>query len=190
VKLKAGGPLLITHHGLSGPGVLKLSAWGARILHEQDYRFSIKINWLPDLTQTDLECTLTDKRNTWGKRRVRGHSPFSSIPKRLWDNLCNASGITTETLFSQLNKEQTNQLLSELSMGQFQVSGKSINKDEFVTCGGIRLKDVNLKTMESKIQSGLYFAGEVLDIDGVTGGFNFQNAWTSGYLAGTAIAER
>ena len=189
MKIKASGPLLITHHGLSGPGILKLSAWGARDLHARDYQFSIKINWLPNLTQEDLETTLTDKRQTWGKRRVRGHSPFLEISKRLWDSLCAHSNIASETLFSQLNKEQNCQLLTELSTGRFQVSGKSINKDEFVTCGGVKLKDVNLKTMESKIQPHLYFAGEVLDIDGVTGGFNFQNAWTSGYLAGTAIAD-
>ncbi len=189
MKLTAHGPLLITHHGLSGPGILKLSAWGARQLHEKEYRFQIKINWLPDIALSELETSLTAKRQTWGKRRVRGHSPFETIPKRLWDRLCEAAGITTEIIWSQLGKDSTRQLISELNAGSFQVSGKSINKDEFVTCGGVKLKDVNLKTMESKLQPGLYFAGEVLDIDGITGGFNFQNAWTSGYLAGSAIAE-
>lgn len=189
MKLKAAGPLLITHHGLSGPGILKLSAWGARELHERDYQFQIKINWLPNIAITELENILASKRQTWGKRRVRGHCPFEDIPKRLWASLCEAAGISTDTIWSQLGKEPTRQLVNELSRGSFQVSGKSINKDEFVTCGGVKLKDVNLKTMESKLQPGLYFAGEVLDIDGITGGFNFQNAWTSGYLAGTAIAN-
>lgn len=188
MKLKAAGPLLITHHGLSGPGILKLSAWGARDLHERDYLFQIKINWLPEVTDTELESTFSAKRKNWGKRRVRGHCPFEAIPKRLWDRLCEAAGIASDTIWSQLSKENTRQLIKELSAGGYQVSGKSINKDEFVTCGGVKLKDVNLKTMESKLQPGLYFAGEVLDIDGITGGFNFQNAWTSGYLAGTAIA--
>ena len=189
MKLQAAGPLLITHHGLSGPGILKLSAWGARELSEQGYRFQIKINWLPEIALTEVESTLTAKRQTWGKRRVRGHSAFEAIPKRLWGKLCSAAGVSTETLWSQLSKEHTRQLITELHAGSFQVSGKSINKDEFVTCGGVKLKDVNLKTMESKIQPNLYFAGEVLNIDGITGGFNFQNAWTSGYLAGTAIAD-
>ncbi len=189
MKLKATGPLLITHHGLSGPGILKLSAWGARDLHDRDYRFHIKINWLPNIKVAELESKLVSKRQTWGKRRVRGHCPFEAIPKRLWDRLCEAAGISTDTIWSQLGKEPTHKLITELNAGSFQVSGKSINKDEFVTCGGVKLKDVNLKTMESKLQPGLYFAGEVLDIDGITGGFNFQNAWTSGYLAGTAIAD-
>ncbi|MBK1853378.1 NAD(P)/FAD-dependent oxidoreductase [Verrucomicrobiaceae bacterium 5K15] len=190
MKLKATGPLLITHHGLSGPGILKLSAWGARDLSERDYRFQIKINWLPELSQAEIEAALTDKRQTWGKRRVPGHCPFEPIPKRLWNQLCQAAGISAETLWSQLNKDQTRKLVTELSAGSFAVSGKSINKDEFVTCGGVKLHEVNLKTMESKIQPGLYFAGEVLDIDGITGGFNFQNAWTSGHLAGMAVAAR
>lgn len=190
MKLKATGPLLITHHGLSGPGILKLSAWGARDLSERDYRFQIKINWLPELSQAEIEAALTDKRQTWGKRRVPGHCPFEPIPKRLWNQLCQSAGISAETLWSQLNKDQTRKLVTELSAGSFAVSGKSINKDEFVTCGGVKLHEVNLKTMESKIQPGLYFAGEVLDIDGITGGFNFQNAWTSGHLAGMAVAAR
>jgi len=189
MKLKASGPLLITHHGLSGPGILKLSAWGARELHDRDYRFQININWLPEVSLSDLEKTLADKRQTWGKRRVRGHSPFETLPKRLWDKFCEAAGVSSETIWSQLSKKHTRSLIEELSSGTFQVSGKSINKDEFVTCGGVKLKDVNLKTMESKIQPGLYFAGEILDIDGITGGFNFQNAWTSGHLAGSAVAN-
>lgn len=187
-KLSASGPLLVTHHGLSGPAVLKLSAWGARELHDRDYRFQVRINWLPDMAAGDVERALAANRSHWGKRRVCGHSPFGVLPKRLWQRLCRAAGVAAETTWSQLQKEHSRRLVTELTAGTFQVSGKSINKDEFVTCGGVRLQDVNLKTMESKIRPGLYFAGEILDIDGVTGGFNFQNAWTTGHLAGTAVA--
>jgi predicted Rossmann fold flavoprotein len=184
-KLSANGPLLITHHGLSGPGILKLSAWGARELHDQGYRFPISINWLPG---QDIKATLWETRQGWGKRRVRGRAPFEGFPKRLWEQLCIAAGVVDDCIWSQLDKTTSARLLTELGSGKFRVTGKSINKDEFVTCGGVRLPDVNLKTMESKIQPGLYFAGEVLDIDGITGGFNFQNAWTSGYLAGASAA--
>lgn len=185
MKLEARGPLLITHHGLSGPGILKTSAWGARELHEKDYQFSININWLPE---KNAEAQLIKTRQEWGKRKVRGRAPFETIPKRLWEKLCIAAGIKEDCLWSQLSKENTQHLIRELTTGHYQVSGKSINKDEFVTCGGVKLPDVNLKTMESKIQPNLYFAGEILNIDGITGGFNFQNAWTSGHLAGVAAA--
>ncbi|MCP5534914.1 MAG: NAD(P)/FAD-dependent oxidoreductase [Akkermansiaceae bacterium] len=186
MKPSQSGPLLITHHGLSGPGILKLSAWRARELHDRGYQFPININWLPHQA---VEDTLRHTRQDWGKRRVCGRAPFDPFPKRLWDRLCRSAGIADDCIWSQLSKNSTRQLCRELTGGTYQVSGKSINKDEFVTCGGVPLKDVNLKTMESKITPGLYFAGEILDIDGVTGGFNFQNAWTSGYIAGSAVAE-
>ncbi len=186
IKLSADGPLLITHHGLSGPGILKLSAWGARPLHALDYQFSIAINWTPDI---DVADTFRQIRSQHGKRKVCSRAPFEQFPKRLWKRLCIASEIPDECSWSQLSKDSSNQLIQELTRGAFKVSGKSINKDEFVTCGGVKLSDVNMKTLESKITPGLYFAGEVLDIDGITGGFNFQNAWTTGYLSGTAIAE-
>ncbi|NWK56098.1 NAD(P)/FAD-dependent oxidoreductase [Verrucomicrobiaceae bacterium N1E253] len=186
-KLEASGPVLITHHGLSGPAVLKLSAWGARKLHSSDYRFSIQINWLPGI---DAMTQLQQLRSTWGKRRVASHSPFDAIPKRLWRNLCTAAGIPPDCLWSQVPKPSLQQLAHELNHGEYQVTGKSTNKDEFVTCGGVKLPDINLKSMESKLTPGLYFAGEILDIDGITGGFNFQNAWTTGYLAGTAAAAQ
>lgn len=182
-KLTASGPLLITHHGLSGPGILRLSAWGARTLSKLNYQFSIVVNWLPN---DDIPTTLTDIRQTWGKRKVIGRAPFEQFPKRLWQNLCAAAGIADSCLWSQLSKEHANRLIKELTAGEFQVSGKSINKDEFVTCGGVPLHEVDLRTMESKLTPGLYFAGEILNIDGITGGFNFQNAWTTGFLAGTA----
>lgn len=193
IKLTATGPLLITHHGLSGPGVLKLSAWGARELHDCGYQFPIAINWLHGLSPNQIETTLANTRQNWGKRRVRSRAPFENLPapfpKRLWERLCIAAGVDENCIWSQLNRECSRRLLTELTAGKFEVSGKSINKDEFVTCGGVRLPDINLKTMESKLRPGLYFAGEILDIDGITGGFNFQNAWTSGYLAGTAAAN-
>ena len=157
-KLSARGPLLITHHGMSGPGVLKTSAWGARELHDQDYRFQISINWLPD---QDVGAQLNNTRKDWGKRKVRGRAPFEAFPKRLWEKLCIAAGISDDCIWSQLNKGSSQKLIKELTAGSYPVSGKSINKDEFVTCGGVKLPDVNLKTMESKIQPGLYFAGEV-----------------------------
>ena len=187
IKLNAVGPLLITHHGLSGPGILKLSAWGARDLHQLDYQFTVTINWLPG---ADVAQTLNQERSHHGKRKVCSRAPFEHFPKRLWKRLCIASNIADDCTWSQLSKENTNRLTEELSCGQFEVSGKSINKDEFVTCGGVKINEVNMKTLQSKITPGLYFAGEVLDIDGITGGFNFQNAWTTGHLAGTAAAEK
>jgi len=186
IKLTTRGPLLITHHGLSGPGILKLSAWGARELNQRSYQFDIKINWLPE---ENVTIRMTEIRQKWGKRRVRGRAPFENFPKRLWDRLCTSADVSDDCIWSQLGKGPIKNLTDELSSGTYHVSGKSINKDEFVTCGGVRLPDVNLKTMESKITPGLYFAGEVLDIDGITGGFNFQNAWTSGFLAGSAAAN-
>ena len=143
------------------------------------------MNWAPGQNTSAL---LTDTRQTWGKRMVRSQAPMENLPKRLWQRLCDAADISSDCTWSQLDKASTQRLATELSSGQYQVSGKSTNKDEFVTCGGVALKEVNLKTMESKLVPGLYFAGEVLDVDGITGGFNFQNAWTSGRLAGLAIA--
>ncbi|MFK7911891.1 MAG: NAD(P)/FAD-dependent oxidoreductase [Akkermansiaceae bacterium] len=187
MKLHANGPLLITHNGLSGPGILKLSAWGARELNTRDYRFAITVNWTPSHNAAEV---ISNTRQSWGKRMVRSQAPFEKLPKRLWQRLCDAAGISDACTWSQLSKTHTQQLVSEITQGQFQVSGKSTNKDEFVTCGGVPLKEVNLTTMESKLVAGVYFAGEILDIDGITGGFNFQNAWTSGRLAGLAIAHQ
>jgi len=185
-NLQTSGPLLITHHGLSGPAILKLSAWGARTFHQQQYQFSIHINWLPD---TDVADVLTHTRSTWGKRKIFTRPPFEGFPKRLWHSLCTAASVPDDLTWAQLSKTTLNQITHQLTNATFSVSGKSINKDEFVTCGGVKLKDVNLRTMESKLTPGLYLAGEILDIDGVTGGFNFQNAWTTGYLAGTASIQ-
>ena len=183
-KLSSEGPLLITHWGVSGPGILRISAWGARELYDLNYKFQIVVNWLPD---QEVSSTFTDLRNSAGKRQIHKRSPFAEIPKRLWSRLATRAGITDTAIWSQLSKVQTNALIDQLTKCTFQVQGKSINKDEFVTCGGVPLHEINLKTMESKLHQGLYFAGEVMNVDGITGGFNFQNAWTSGHLAGSNI---
>ncbi|WP_018969098.1 NAD(P)/FAD-dependent oxidoreductase [Rubritalea marina] len=185
-KLQASGPLLITHWGLSGPGILRVSAWGARELAERDYQFDIQVNWLPGL---DAAAQVKRLRNEWGKRQLSTRSPFPAISKRLWTRFLSCAGIPENQTWAQLSKHHSQELCTLLNRCTFQVLGKSINKDEFVTAGGVVLKEVALKTMQSKLHQGLYFAGEVLNIDGITGGFNFQNAWTSGHHAGRAIAS-
>ncbi|MBW8172144.1 NAD(P)/FAD-dependent oxidoreductase [Ornithinimicrobium sp. Arc0846-15] len=186
-KLKSRGPLLITHWGLSGPGILKISAWGARELAQRDYQFDITVNWLPD---SDPAATIAAKRMSDGKRQLSARSPFKTITKRHWLRFLETTGIGETTTWSELGKAAANKLVNELTNAAFRVSGKATNKDEFVTCGGVSLKEINFKTMESKLVPGLYFAGEVMDVDGITGGFNFQNAWTSGFHAGSDIAAR
>jgi len=184
-KLSSEGPLLITHWGMSGPGILKISAWGARQLSEMGYKFQISINWVPN---EDPQQIINKQRTEGGKRQVGTYSPFSDVPKRLWHSFLKAANISDTTLWSQLTKPLTEKLIYQLTESKFHVDGKSLNKDEFVTCGGVQLKEINLKTMESKLNKGIYFAGEVMDIDGITGGFNFQNAWTTGYHAGISVA--
>jgi predicted Rossmann fold flavoprotein len=186
-KLSSRGPVLITHWGLSGPGILKISAQGARELAEHDYRFDISVNWLPD---ADPAAVIAEKRLSEGKRQLSGRSPFASIAKRLWLRLVVAAEVPDATTWAQLSKTQAAQLVSQLTASTFAVSGKSTNKDEFVTCGGVSLNEINFQTMASKLVQGLYFAGEVIDVDGVTGGFNFQNAWTNGFHAGSDIASQ
>ncbi len=186
-KLRSSGPVLITHWGMSGPGILKISAWGARELAERGYRFDISVNWLPEI---DPAAVVAEKRLSEAKRQLSSRSPFDSIPKRLWVRLLAAADVPDTTTWSQLSKTQAARLLSQLTTSTFTVSGKSTNKDEFVTCGGISLDEIDFRTMESKLVQRLYFAGEVTDVDGVTGGFNFQNAWTTGFHAGSDIAAR
>lgn len=185
-KLQAEGPLLVTHWGLSGPGVLRISAWGARQLHEMNYQCELSINWLPGHQPLQQ---LQQTRQQWGKRQVGTKSPFPEIAKRLWESIVLHASIPKETLWSQLTKQQIDNLTQGLTNATFTVNGQSLNKDEFVTCGGVLLKDIQLKTMQSKLVSNLYFAGEVMNVDGITGGFNFQNAWCSGYHAGRHIAQ-
>ncbi len=185
-KLASDGPVLITHWGMSGPGILKISSWGARQLSDCGYKFQICINWVPKIDPAEV---IAIQRNEAGKRQVTTYSPFPDIPKRLWHSFLKAANIGEKTLWSQLTKDLTDKLIYQLTESKFHVDGKSLNKDEFVTCGGVLLKEINLKNMESKLNKGIYFAGEIMDIDGVTGGFNFQNAWTSGYHAGMDVAS-
>lgn len=188
VGLRECAPLLVTHWGLSGPAVLRLSAWGARVLHDLDYRFTLHVNWLPQLKAETIANHLQSRRNTQGAKLVV-NSPVAPLSARLWEALVLASGITRETRWSALTRAAQHALSQQLMRSEFQVKGKSLNKEEFVTCGGVRLKEVDFKTMQSRVCPGLFFAGEVLDIDGITGGFNFQAAWTTGWIAGQALAS-
>ena len=188
-KLTTEGPLLLTHWGMSGPAILKLSAWGAREFAESNYNFTIEINWVPELNQTALSKKLNEIRIAEARKQIATFSPLP-IPQRLWERLLIAAEINPTTPWAHINNQQLDKLYKQLTQAEFKVTGKSMFKDEFVTCGGVKLSEINFKTMESRKQPGLFFAGEVLDIDGVTGGFNFQNAWTTGWLAGQAVAER
>ncbi|MEN3368173.1 MAG: hypothetical protein V7609_316 [Verrucomicrobiota bacterium] len=187
-RLRERGPLLITHDGVSGPAILRLSAWGARDLHELDYNFNLRVNWLPDLHDEEIRAQLQLFRRTNPNRLVI-NSPLAPLPSRLWEQLALAAGIDRDIRWTTLAREKAYALATLLTRTVLKVNGKSLNKDEFVTCGGVNLREINFKTMESRITSGLYFAGELLDIDGITGGFNFQAAWTTGWIAGHAMAD-
>ena len=187
-KLTTEGPLLLTHWGMSGPAILKLSAWGARQFAECNYQFSIEINWVPEFSQTTLSKKLNEIRITEARKQIATFSPLP-IPQRFWERLLIAAEINPTTPWAHINNQQLEKLYKQLTQAEFKVTGKSMFKDEFVTCGGVKLSEINFKTMESRKQPGLFFAGEVLDIDGVTGGFNFQSAWTTGWLAGQAAGE-
>lgn len=184
--LEQDGPMLITHWGLSGPSVLKLSAWGARMLSACNYQAALTVNFLPDLKADEISKKLADFKLQNGKKRV-GSEKLFSIPARYWGRLVHAAGIAEETVWSSISKKQMNALVTELSAARFAVLGKGIFKEEFVTAGGVSLKEVDFKTMQSRVCPGLFLAGEILDIDGVTGGFNFQSAWTTGWIAGKGI---
>ncbi len=185
-SLEEEGPLLITHWGLSGPAVLKLSAWGARILHEKKYEGNLQINWVPDFSQEALWEKLVELKSLYPSRYVVSEG---ILPKSLWKALVNAANIPSDKKYSSLSKQAMRDLMEELQRGKFALRGKGIYKQEFVTAGGVSLNDVDFQTLESKKCKGLYFAGEVLDIDGITGGFNFQNAWTTAWIAGQSIGK-
>jgi hypothetical protein len=187
-KLEAAGPLLITHWGMSGPGILRLSAWGARELFDKKYQFLIQVNWLNDVTFEEAMDTLKNLKQEHAKKAVSKKSPFE-FANRLWESLVAASGIAEEIKWADLSKQQLTNLANQLTNGEFQVNGKSTFKEEFVTAGGIDLKEINFKTMESKLHENLYFAGEVVNVDAITGGFNFQNAWTSGFIVANSISK-
>jgi predicted Rossmann fold flavoprotein len=187
--LQQTGALLITHWGVSGPAVLKLSAWGARALHDQRYQATLQINWLPKLTSEQVRQQLLEFKETQSKRAIATHNPFM-LPRRLWHYFVAVRvGAAPESRWADFSKKAITQLVQDLTQTRYPIKGKSAFKEEFVTCGGVRLKDVDFKTMESRLCPGLFFAGEVLDIDGVTGGFNFQSAWTTGWLAGQAMGK-
>ncbi|MFV9483846.1 NAD(P)/FAD-dependent oxidoreductase [Christiangramia sp. ASW11-125] len=186
-KLSSDGPLLITHWGFSGPAILKLSAWGARALNELQYKFSIKVNWTPGENELSIIETLKDLKQEHSKQQVYKRAQFD-LPKRLWHSLVLASGISQDSKWADLNKQQLSNLGVQLTAAEFKVNGKSTFKEEFVTAGGIDLKEVDFQTFESKLHPNLYFAGEILNIDAITGGFNFQNAWTGGFLAAKAMS--
>jgi predicted Rossmann fold flavoprotein len=185
-KLEQTGIVLITHWGLSGPAVLKLSAWGARTMQECNYQLPLLINWLPEYNLETLRQYFLRLKIEIPKKQIYSYSPLG-LPKRLWQSLVINSGVTPQTIWAELAKKNLNTLVEELTQGKYSIEGKGVFKEEFVTCGGVSLKEVDFKTMESKICPGLYFAGEILDIDGVTGGFNFQSAWTTAWLAGQAM---
>ena len=186
-RLKTEGPLLITHWGMSGPGILRLSAWGARLLAEKQHQFEIEVNWTGNHAVATVIEDIQQVKRRHSKKQVTGN-PLFNIPRRLWERL---SGLVTQNKpmfnFADLSNKQIEQLAREIAAGRYRVTGKSTYKDEFVTAGGVDLNEIDFKTMQSKKLPGLYFAGETLDIDAITGGFNFQSAWTTGFIAGTSV---
>ena len=187
-SLESEGALLITHWGLSGPAILKLSAWGARDLNELGYQFKIIVNWLLDVSEEEAFEKLKDLKEIHSKQTLYKYAQLE-IPKRLWQSLLTASEISETQKWAETTNKQLQKIASQLTQSLFQVNGKSTFKDEFVTAGGIDLKEINFKNYQSKLHNNLYFAGEVLNIDAITGGFNFQNAWTGGYIVAKSISE-
>lgn len=191
LKIKNISPVLITHWGFSGPAILKLSAWGARILAEQNYQCILEVNWLVQGEETlNQEETLLILQETKEKqaRKMLQNTPLFQLPKRLWGNLLQKSGVSPNELWSDLSKVQLRVLAETLTCSRFMIDGKSVFKEEFVTAGGVLLSEINFKTFESKLLKDLYLAGEVIDVDAITGGFNFQNAWTGAYLISETIS--
>jgi len=185
-KLEAQGPVLITHWGLSGPAILKLSAWGALKLNQKNYRFNVEVNWLNKKPNTVFNM-LTSYKKVNPKKQIALHCPFNTLPKRLWKQLVEIIQIPSPSTWAQLSHRQQQKLSQQLTQSIFKVNGKSTFKEEFVTAGGVDLKEINFKRFESKLHNNLFFAGEVLNIDAVTGGFNFQNAWTGAWIAAKSI---
>ena len=187
-KLDETGPVLITHWGLSGPAILRLSAWGARWMHGHNYEFPLRMNWCGGIDRDGVLANLRQVKDADAKRLVHGDPQFS-IPARLWERLVEAGGILVESRWAHVKREQFLALAEQLTAGEFSVRGKSMNKEDFVSCGGVSLREIDFRTMESRRRQWLYFAGEVLDMDGITGGYNFQSAWTTGWIAGRAAAR-
>ncbi len=182
-KLKQSGPLLITHWGMSGPAILKTSAWGARDLNKLDYQFELQVNWLGGTNEEEFRQQLPSILSNTQKRQLKNKNPFQ-LPNRLWEYFLQKLELKADLVWGEMNKKQMNRLINLLLNDVYKVSGKTTFKEEFVTSGGVALADVDFNTMQSRKCPGLYFAGEVLDMDGVTGGFNFQAAWTTGFIAG------
>lgn len=187
-KLVEQGPMLITHWGVSGPAVLRLSAWGARSLAQKDYQFSIHVNWLPGYNEQHLRSVWNDIRNQLSSQKISDKNPFG-LPKRLWLYFLSKAAIDEHLYWSKLPARQQNKLIQMLVADEYQVRGKTTFKEEFVTCGGISLAEIDAQTMSSRLCENLFFAGEIMDVDGITGGFNFQHAWASGWIAAKTIAQ-
>ena len=185
-KLAYTGPVLITHWGMSGPAILKLSAWGARLLYDHNYKFNVQMNWLSVKSENEVHDIINAEMNRICKKKIANANPFG-LANRMWLFLLEKVQINSDSPWMELSNKNKNKLVNVLLNDVYAVSGKTTFKEEFVTCGGISLLDVDMKSMQSRIFSDLYFAGEVLDIDGITGGFNFQAAWTTGYIAGKLI---
>ncbi len=188
-KLQQRGPILITHWGLSGPAVLKLSAWGARALADNQYDFKITVNWLPDYHEQSIHEKMQSLRFELASQKIYNRNPFG-LPSRLWEFLLKESGIGNHLRWADLKAKDQHKLNKFICAHEFHVKGKTTFKDEFVTAGGITLPEINTQTMESKIVDGLFFAGEVINVDGITGGYNFQNAWTTGWIAASGITAK
>ncbi|HWV66502.1 NAD(P)/FAD-dependent oxidoreductase, partial [Chitinophaga sp.] len=188
-KLQEQGPLLITHWGMSGPAVLRLSAWGARELQQLQYTFTAIVNWIPSYNENTLREQWQDLRFELGKQKIYNKNPFG-LPQRLWQFLLQQAGVGEEMRWADVPAKDQNRLMKLLVGMEFPVKGKTTFKEEFVTCGGVTLSEIDPATMESRLVPNLFFAGEVMDVDGITGGFNFQHAWTSGFVAAGAIASR
>jgi predicted Rossmann fold flavoprotein len=186
-RLQELGPVLITHWGMSGPAILRLSAWGARELQQLQYTFTALINWLPAYNENTLREDWQRLRFELGKQQLHHKNPFG-LPQRLWQFLLQQLNIPAEMRWADLPAKDQNRLMKLLVGMEFPVKGKTTFKEEFVTCGGVTLSEINPATMESRLAPQLYFAGEIMDVDGITGGFNFQHAWTSGFVAAAAIA--
>lgn len=185
-KFNEQGPLLITHWGMSGPAVLKLSAWGAKELAALQYQFKILVNWLPGFNENSLREKFQQLRFNLASQKIINRNPFT-LPARLWEFLLTKSNIKNEVRWADLPAKEQNKLIRHLCADEYEVKGKTTFKEEFVTAGGVLLSEIDCNTMQSKKHKGLFFAGEIIDVDGITGGFNFQNAWTTGWIAANAI---
>jgi predicted Rossmann fold flavoprotein len=186
-KFSSSGPLLITHWGMSGPAVLKLSAWAARHLAKENYHFGIQVNWVPGYHEISLKEKFQSIRFELAAQKLANRNPFG-LPGRLWEYLLRQSGIEGDLRWADLPAKEQNRLVKNLASQEFRVSGKTTFKEEFVTAGGIHLAEVDFNTMQSRKEPGLFFAGEILNVDGITGGYNFQNAWTTGWIAAKGAA--